>query len=243
MKFDVKITQILEGHVEVEAADFAAAVELADERFNKNGEALPDMDDTSPLRFSASPTRDYSEPLGTIGSEEIKEYLIHNGIPRPSRDQIDEFLCGGENQSMYDEAVRNGYALCDVDRWFHLKELIDEPISFRAAMMIDDALWEEEYETLEINKISDILSTPEGICKKRIEDLIDSFNRVGAFIPNGWGVTPDDLVTLSKKLNIPLTVSQEQKPSLSSLIASADSKQAAPPPDKESPSPGIEPLR
>lgn len=243
MKFDVKITQILEGHVEVEAEDFSAALRLVDERFNKNGEELPDMDDTSPLRFSASPARDYSMPQGDIGSKEIEDYLKHNGIPHPSRDQIDEFLNGGENQAMYDETVRNGYVLCDVDRWFHLKELIGEPISFRASLMIDDALWEEEYETLEINNISEILTTPEGICKERIENLIDSVNRIGAFTPNDWGVTLDDLVILSNKLSIPLTVAPEQKPSLSSLIEHADSKQVMSTNPLESPALAKESIR
>lgn len=240
MKFDVKITQILEGHVEVEAEDFSAALKIVDERFNKNGEELPDMDDTRPLQFSASPVRAYPLEQAAIGSEEIKEYLIHNGIPHPSRDQIDEFLYGGENQAMYDETVRNGYELCDVDRWFHLKELIGEPISFRAAIMIDDALWEEEYESLEINSISEILETPEGICKDRIENLISDVNKSGAFVPNDWGVTLDDMVSLSKALNIPLTITAEQKPSLSSLIESADSKLAASTADNESLSPAKE---
>ena len=55
MKFDVKITQILEGHVEIEAESAAAALRAADALYNKGGAELPDMDDVSPLRFNAEP--------------------------------------------------------------------------------------------------------------------------------------------------------------------------------------------
>lgn len=205
MKFDVKIMQVLEGHVEIEAEDFAAAVKIAQNRFVGEGEELPDMDDCNPLQFSASPVRAASltrSEVSVVGSKEVEDYLIHNGIPHPSRDQIDEFLFGGDKQAMYDEIVLKGYELPDVDRWFHLNEVIGEPISFAAAMMIDNALWEEEYECMELNTAKDILEPPKGICKGRIEELIQSMNTNGTVIPNDWGVTDKDVITLSKALHL-----------------------------------------
>lgn len=52
MKCRVKITQVLEGYVDLEVDRPEDAVALADDRYNLQGEELPDMDDCQPLQFS-----------------------------------------------------------------------------------------------------------------------------------------------------------------------------------------------
>lgn len=231
MKFNVKITQILEGHVEIEAESAAAAMLAADALYNKGGVELPDMDDVSPLRFSAEPVLDKIQapeaqtehPSG----EEIRCYLIAHGYAEPSNDLIEEFLYAGENQFMYDETVRNGYSVGDLDRWLSLKNAIEEPISFRAAMMIDDALWEEEYDSMEVSKKSDIWHTPELICRKRLETLADQYNHNRSDLKDQWSLQDEDLPKLARAFSLTLCKAPQVKPPLSSLIDSADSRQSS----------------
>ena len=231
MKFDVKITQILEGHVEIEAESAAAALRAADALYNKGGAELPDMDDVSPLRFNAEPVLEMVQTPTVLPEhpsvEEIRCYLIANGYPHPSTDLIEEFLCAGENQFMYDEAVRNNYSMGDLDRWFNLKNAIEEPISFRAAMMIDDALWDEEHDSMEIRKKSDLWHTPEQICRKRLETLADEYNSNRSDLKDQWGLQDEDLPKLARAFNLTLSKDPQVKPPLSSLIDLADSRQSS----------------
>ena len=53
MKHSIKITQTLEGHVDIEADSLQAALQKAEDLYEKNGHELPDMDDGARLKFSA----------------------------------------------------------------------------------------------------------------------------------------------------------------------------------------------
>ena len=52
MKCRVKITQVLEGYVDLEVDRPEDALALADDIYRQQGEELPDMDDCQPLQFS-----------------------------------------------------------------------------------------------------------------------------------------------------------------------------------------------
>lgn len=51
MKFLVRVTQTLEGVVEIEASSREAALDIAGKRFVDNGDRLPDMEDLTDLDF------------------------------------------------------------------------------------------------------------------------------------------------------------------------------------------------
>lgn len=48
----IEVQQTLTGCVEIEANSVQEALRIADQRFNENGEELPDMDDCEPLTFA-----------------------------------------------------------------------------------------------------------------------------------------------------------------------------------------------
>lgn len=237
MKFNIKITQFLQGNVEIEAENAAAALTLVDQMYNRNGAALPDMEDAASLQFTIVPDRQVEIPR-IIGehptAEDIEHYLIHQGCPHPSAVEIDTFLNGGDKQAMYDEAVRNEYSLIDVDRWCHITDILEAPISFGAAMMIDSSLWEEEYEVMEINKLRDIIDTPKNTFINRLAELGTKLSK-GEDITGSWKVTEQDITMLCDKFSLflpkelvqQLSARQEaEKPSLTSLIQSADIRAA-----------------
>lgn len=237
MKFNIRITQFLQGNVEIEAENAAAALTLVDQMYNRDGAALPDMEDVASLQFTIVPDRQVEMPR-IIGehptAEDIEQYLIHQGYPTPSAVQIDEFLNGGDKQAMYDEAVRNEYSLPDVDRWFHITDLLDTSISFGAAMMIDNSLWEEQYEVMEMTKIRDIVDTPENTFINRLTELGTKLSK-GGDITDFGEVTEQDITLLCDKFSFflpkelvqQLSARQEaEKPSLISLIQSADIRAA-----------------
>lgn len=237
----------MEGFVEIEAENHVAALSAAEQLYNGSGAELPEMEDSTPLRFSiAQPAFELQEPKKIEGKpsvEDVRNYLIKQGYPEPSEALMNEFLNGGDDQAMYDEAVRENYCMADVDRWFHLKDLFKQHISFGTAMLIDDALWNEEYESMEINSAKDILDTPEQICKKRIEMLIAVFNKDGTVVPNEYDVTDADIAILGNAFEIPLNIPQEHKAPLSSLIESADLRSSENNISAENPAKAQDPIR
>ena len=79
MKFVVKITQTLEGFVEIEADCTYQAIEIADKRFNDNGEQLPEMDDVDSLEFSIS--EEECECCGEMVSSEVTWVFVREIVP------------------------------------------------------------------------------------------------------------------------------------------------------------------
>lgn len=113
--------------------------------------------------------------MSGIMREQVEQYLKGQGHPQPDVDgTLDEFMNGGEMQAMYDEAVRNNYALPDVNRWFHLVKVMGIEMPFKTAMAIDGALYEADLETLELNLPEERL----GLGKGRCEVLNGSFAEV-----------------------------------------------------------------
>jgi len=223
LKFKIKITQTLEGYAEIEAENAAAALDAAKNHFVRDGAELPDMEDGYPLHFQVVPEKVLAADLS--GEERVAQYLKDQGHPHPDQDgTLHEFLNGNEKQWMYDEAVEKGYALPDVDRWFNLVRVLEKPISFRAAMMIDASLWEEDLDLLEANTPKDLFATVKGCCKRETELLISEFREKGTVIPNEWGVTDNDILILSSAYDSVFPELSERKPALSTLIQSADAK-------------------
>ncbi|MBQ1237147.1 MAG: hypothetical protein IIX70_02530 [Oscillospiraceae bacterium] len=228
-EFDIKITKVLEGHVKMKAESPAAALAAAENLYIKEGRELPDMEEPYPLQIRIAPPYIAKEkpPISTgehPSPEEVEYYLIQQGYPQPSADLTGEFMNGGEKQPMYDEAVRNGYCMADLDRWLQLNSLMSEPVSFRAAMMIEDALWEEDCELLECNSLKDLLETANQVCRDRIAFVIDVYKQDGTIVPNEWDITDQDVMALANAFEAVLTATPAQKRSLSSIIESADSK-------------------
>ena len=83
--------------------------------------------------------------------EQVEAYFKSQGRPWADEDLYDEFLNAGELQPLYDEIVQNGYDLPDVDRWFHLMDVMGVDLPFKTAMKIAEALWEADLEALELN--------------------------------------------------------------------------------------------
>lgn len=83
--------------------------------------------------------------------EQVEAYFKSQGRPWADESWYDEFLNAGEKQPLYDEIVQNEYGLPDVERWFHLMEVMGVDLSFKTAMKIADALWEADLEALELN--------------------------------------------------------------------------------------------
>lgn len=170
MKFDIKITKTLEGTVEIEAENAAAALKAAEEIYN-NGAELPDMEDGTPLRFSLDNEIAQERP----SKEEVERYMKAQGYPDTALFFVQQFV-QGENADMFNEAVLNNYSLDDVQRWVHLKNILGSELSFRAAMMVDTALWFEDLNTLDMTSREDILLTPNGIAKQRLEKLAEELS-------------------------------------------------------------------
>lgn len=96
--------------------------------------------------------------------EEVKAYLDKQGheidINNPTHIEILKwFLNREERKEQVIEAVRNHYDLCDFDRWQHIQRIIfgddEKVLSFKTAMKISEALWEENIEVLELKTFRD----------------------------------------------------------------------------------------
>ncbi len=184
MTFNVKIFQTFEGVVQIDASNPEQAQTIADRLYNQEGRELPDMTEAGPLQFRV--LRDPIEKVKIVAEqelaaknsdepsmEEVKQYLIRQGHPNPKEDGTLYEFTGEECHEMYSEAVRNDYDLCDVDRWFHLVRILDAPISFRLAMLIENALWQEDNEALEVVHPKDLLK---GLCKTTLQQLVSDFS-------------------------------------------------------------------
>lgn len=106
-------------------------------------------------KYSGSVPTSYERnpEVGHMDDRELKvvRYLKGQGHPHPEEDgTLDEFMNGGDRQAMYDEAVENNYHLGDVDRWFHLLDVMGIDLNFETAMKIDRALYEADLETMEL---------------------------------------------------------------------------------------------
>ena len=62
MKYRIKVTQTLEGFVDLDAKTPEAALALADDMYRLQGMELPDMDDGYPLSFSVEETLEQESP-------------------------------------------------------------------------------------------------------------------------------------------------------------------------------------
>lgn len=97
-----------------------------------------------------------------LSEEEVINYLYAHGYPHPDRSLIDWFLEATERKDQFVECVRKGYELCDFDRWQHIQNVLfnnsDLTIKYETAMKIDNALWEEGIETLELWSAKEYLS-------------------------------------------------------------------------------------
>lgn len=94
-----------------------------------------------------------SEPVCmSLTREQVEMYFKNQGRPDADEAWYDEFLNAGERQSIYDEIVENNYDLSDVDRWFHLMKVMGVEMKFETATSINTALWEEDIETMELQK-------------------------------------------------------------------------------------------
>ena len=74
MVYQVRITKTLEGYAAIEADSIDGALKIAENRYNTNGEELPDMDDTVPLVFNAKPEDEAGEMIYNL-IEEMEEDL------------------------------------------------------------------------------------------------------------------------------------------------------------------------
>lgn len=96
--------------------------------------------------------------------EEISNYFKIQGYSlddklNPIPEVVDEFLNPPAHQNQYWEAVVNNYDLCDFDRWIKIQKTLfgdnEEYISFECAMEIAHALYEENYEVLDLNDFTE----------------------------------------------------------------------------------------
>jgi len=240
MQYTIKITQTREGYVQIEAENARDALTKAEDLYNGQGHVLPDLEDVGPLqiRVDAGPqqARTTAMATGPLTEEEVVTYLKRQGHPQPEIDgTLDEFMAGGSRPAHYIEAVRNGYDLPDIDRWFHLEDILNTELSFRAAMFIDNGIWEEGHDVLDVRNAQDILDSPEELIKKRLAFLADQHNYTGSFDVNTladsqdigelilidgkpWGLTPEDVADLIKALNfdneIEIFIPSEESPSM-----------------------------
>lgn len=98
--------------------------------------------------------------------EQCEQYFKSQGRPWADEDMYDEFMNAGERQPLYDEIVQKGYCLSDVDRWFHLMDVLGVNVKYETAMKIDRALWEEDLEVMELNLPEERI--PEGSKDKNV---------------------------------------------------------------------------
>lgn len=84
--------------------------------------------------------------------EMIIDYLTQQGY-EPEEQQILNFLNPSRYPKQHWEAVQEQYDIFDFDRWIHLMDLLGYEMSFKTAMTINSALWEEDIETIECQPI------------------------------------------------------------------------------------------
>lgn len=146
-EYDITIRQILEGHVKIKANSPEEAEAYASRIYAQEGTELPDMDDGFPLEFSAQELF-YPAP----SREEVEDYFKRNGRPDADKDWIDNFICHpNENRrEQYWEAVANNYELCEFDRWQHLQDVFNAEVPWDCFCTINNALYENDIEILEL---------------------------------------------------------------------------------------------
>jgi len=83
-EYDITIHQLLEGHVTVYATSYEEALRIADQKYNHDGEDLPDMDDVEALRFSIDAPHRYMQPT--------PEYPLHKFIEEEVPFRLTEVL-------------------------------------------------------------------------------------------------------------------------------------------------------
>lgn len=87
-----------------------------------------------------------------LTEKEVVDYLKRNGYP--DAEFKDSFLNPPYRAEQHIECVRNGYDLCDFDRWQQVQDLIfgneTDTMKFETALKIDSALWEENIDTMEL---------------------------------------------------------------------------------------------
>ena len=87
---------------------------------------------------------------------EIVLYLERNGYPSydDENKQLVEMFVLPDNYDrrfQYWEAVKNDYELCEFERWQHLEDVIKHDISFDDFMKINNILYTNDVEILDLN--------------------------------------------------------------------------------------------
>ena len=108
MKFPIKIKQILEGHVVIDADSLEEALQKADQKYNREGHELPDMDDVNPLKFeSAMAVSRTGSPLFAFIEEEVPyrfKEVFHMEVDQDVlNDIIDELIDNNDVMFDYDK--------------------------------------------------------------------------------------------------------------------------------------------
>lgn len=202
MEIKVKITQVREGYATIPCDNVADGLKRADELYNVQGRELPDMEDVGALKLSLAgvihQSREEVMKAGPLKADEVELYLMSHGCPHPGEADMGWLLYAGERQLQATEAVRNQYDLSDVDRWFHLMDMVGNELSFRAAMFIDNALSEKDSDAMEVQSIQEILEASDGELTERLEQLSSCMKENGKCPENSWNVTAQDIAFLSK---------------------------------------------
>ena len=100
--------------------------------------------------------------------DKVKRYASYNGVA----DQltIASLMELYIEDKQFREAVENNYALCDYDRWKHFQNVIGTDKKKENFLQINNILWEEDIEVLELPYTAPILHQevyPCDYCKKQ----------------------------------------------------------------------------
>ena len=228
-EYKIKITKVSEGYVTIAADTPAEALKEAELRFNVMGEELPDMEDTQRLMLSIDrePQKVFEaeKKEGPVDKDEVVAYLKAQGHPHPDLDgTLDEFLNPDARQVQYHESVRNNYFIGDVDRWFHLMDILGDELSFRAAMFIENSLYEEDFDSMDVNSVSDILDTPMETLRNRLKEMAENVLSSGELPENEHGITAQDVSYLVHALNLEESFSQAHETMEQPKIEEPDAK-------------------
>ena len=236
MKFRVKLSQHREGYIDIYAENMGEALKKADELYNQQGKELPDMEDVGPIQLSIfsllkKEEKEEDREPPEFGRQMVEEYLKRNGWPDPDQNTIDWLLCDGPWLEQRKECVMNNYDLCDAERWLHLLDVLGTDVSFRAAMLVEGVLWENDNDILEHDKAETLISAVDGALRTYLENACSELAAYGALAENTWNVTWEDVLALSQAFGLesaqllsPEKIPVEPKPALSSLIQSANER-------------------
>lgn len=93
----------------------------------------------------------YIEEINELTEEEVKEYMVRNGSP----DNDGKWLLEHKRPKQAIEAVKNDYDLLDFDEWQALQNVLfgdsGGEISFKTALKINSALWDEDISPLDLD--------------------------------------------------------------------------------------------